>query len=269
MLSLGQRFRQQRELRKVSLDTVAQQTKISTRYLHAIETENFQELPSGLFRRSFIRQYALALDLDAEPIEAELDELFGSTEAGRGSASPPEMPPKRVITVDPMPMHGREWRRDRKLVWAVALLLIAIAACSGIYALWQRTQNVQAYRVMDAAPQSTITRAPQAPSPVRPEPSTPLPTTADRAAPKKLSVNLSANRRTWVRISSDGKTVFSGVLRARQKKAFQGVEKAKLMVSNAAAVEVVWNGKDIGPLGPGGRARVVEFTPENYRILSP
>ena len=42
-----------------------------------------------------------------------------------------------------------------------------------------------------------------------------------------------------------------------------------MRVGNAGGIDVLWNGKPIGPIGPRGQARTIQFTPENFRILSP
>jgi hypothetical protein len=42
-----------------------------------------------------------------------------------------------------------------------------------------------------------------------------------------------------------------------------------MRVGNAGGLEVRWNGKPIGPIGPRGQVRVVLFTPENFQILEP
>ena len=57
----------------VSLEAIAEYTKISIRFLGAIETGEFEELPGGVFDTNFIRQYAEAIGYDAEPI---LNEYF-------------------------------------------------------------------------------------------------------------------------------------------------------------------------------------------------
>jgi cytoskeletal protein RodZ len=53
-----------RQRKGISLKDIADRTKISTRYLQAIETGEFQQLPGGVFATSYIRQYALAIDYD-------------------------------------------------------------------------------------------------------------------------------------------------------------------------------------------------------------
>ncbi len=52
----------------VSLEDIAGETKISLRFLRAIEEEEFDKLPGGIFSTSYLRQYAAAIGYD----EAEL-----------------------------------------------------------------------------------------------------------------------------------------------------------------------------------------------------
>ena len=50
--------------RGVSLEEIAETTKISMRFLRAIEDEEFEKLPGGIFRTSYLRQYATAIGLE-------------------------------------------------------------------------------------------------------------------------------------------------------------------------------------------------------------
>jgi hypothetical protein len=86
---------------------------------------------------------------------------------------------------------------------------------------------------------------------------------------KRVVLNVSATERTWLSITSDGRTVFSGVLEPSQTKTLEGKEMTRIRVGNAGGVEVQWNGKPIGPLGPRGQVRVASFTKDNYEILQP
>ena len=82
-------------------------------------------------------------------------------------------------------------------------------------------------------------------------------------------LNLSATEKTWLSITSDGKEIFSGILEPSQTKTLTGLYVTKMRVGNAGGLEVRWNGKPIGPIGPRGQVRVVLFTPENFQILAP
>ena len=66
MGSFGEDLKQAREAKGVALDVIANTTKITTRYLQAVEQERFDELPGGVFRRSIVRSYARTAGLDEE-----------------------------------------------------------------------------------------------------------------------------------------------------------------------------------------------------------
>src|SRR5215831_15754810 len=59
-----------RRNRGISLEQIAQATKISVRSLDAIERGDFRKLPGGIYNTSYIRQYARAIDYDEAAILA-------------------------------------------------------------------------------------------------------------------------------------------------------------------------------------------------------
>ena len=71
MAAFGGNLQREREMRGVTLEEISGATKISVRFLRAIEEENFAALPGGVFTRSFIRTYARYLGLDEERVMAE------------------------------------------------------------------------------------------------------------------------------------------------------------------------------------------------------
>ena len=78
-----------RRNRGISLEQIAQSTKISVRCLDAIERGEFRKLPGGIYNTSYIRQYARAIDYDESAILAVYHREM----------TPPEVPPsapKRV-----------------------------------------------------------------------------------------------------------------------------------------------------------------------------
>jgi cytoskeletal protein RodZ len=62
----GEKLRQQREQRGVSLDAISSATKISTRMLRALEEEQFDQLPGGVFNKGFVRAYARQIGMDED-----------------------------------------------------------------------------------------------------------------------------------------------------------------------------------------------------------
>ncbi len=54
----------------VSIEQIADRTKISSRFLRAIEDEQFDQLPGGIFSTSYLRQYAAAIGYDQDALVA-------------------------------------------------------------------------------------------------------------------------------------------------------------------------------------------------------
>jgi transcriptional regulator with XRE-family HTH domain len=72
----GNRLRLERERRRITLASIAANTKIGLTLLQGLERDDVSRWPSGIFRRSFIRAYAEAVGLDADAIMREFLELF-------------------------------------------------------------------------------------------------------------------------------------------------------------------------------------------------
>src|ERR1700681_3780728 len=70
-----------RQNQGVTLEHIADKTKISIRFLRAIEAEEFQKLPGGLFSTSYLRQYAAAIGLDEEELLTQYKDKTGQAEA--------------------------------------------------------------------------------------------------------------------------------------------------------------------------------------------
>ena len=64
MGEFGNDLRREREARGVALDAIAHGTKVSERYLQALEQGSFNELPGGVFNKGIVRAYARFLELD-------------------------------------------------------------------------------------------------------------------------------------------------------------------------------------------------------------
>ena len=62
--TIGEQLRLSREERGVSLREISNQTRISMRYLEAIESNNYKLLPGGIFNRSFVKSYARCVGFD-------------------------------------------------------------------------------------------------------------------------------------------------------------------------------------------------------------
>ena len=71
--TFGERLKRERELREVPVEEITTATRIGPRFLEALENEDWEKLPGGVFNRGFVRSIARYLGLDEEAFLAEYD----------------------------------------------------------------------------------------------------------------------------------------------------------------------------------------------------
>jgi cytoskeletal protein RodZ len=307
MLSVGKTLKRARLEQGLDLCTVAAQTKISAKYLEAIESDDRKILPSGFFYKSFVEQYAKSLSLDTQEIDVEIDRVLSADE-------PLPLPGfASVVTRNVPPISFARHFPTRRLHTSAASLMLVLLGCSGVYAWWHAARpsltvegmqghiQGQIQGMLDSVRAFTKSKTPAVNAKVEKlasKPvitSTPPPTLAPPAAVPvslasdtkpvenddgsiaspvassdyKVMLDLMAHEATWLSVSSDGKPVFSGILQANQTKSVGGKQFAKMRVGNAAGLEVRLNGRLLGPLGARGQVLIVLFTPDNFQIFSP
>lgn len=74
----------------ISLEGIAESTKISIRFLRAIEDEEFDKLPGGIFNTSYLRQYAAAIGFEESVLLAHYERRVNPNPVSEDSASVPE-----------------------------------------------------------------------------------------------------------------------------------------------------------------------------------
>src|SRR5580658_7441319 len=74
-------------MRGISLEEIASATRIGTRFLEAMENEQWSQLPGGVFNRGFVRSVAHHLGLDEEALLAEYTLATGDIPASPGASS--------------------------------------------------------------------------------------------------------------------------------------------------------------------------------------
>ena len=82
--TIGEQLRLAREERGIPLREISDETRISIRYLEAIEADDFKRLPGGIFNRSFVKAYARCIGYDekkaVEAYSRSLQDSEGSDE---------------------------------------------------------------------------------------------------------------------------------------------------------------------------------------------
>lgn len=134
--SIGEKLRLAREARGIALRDISEQTRISIRYLEAIETDEYNRLPGGIFNRSFIRAYAKYVGYDEH--EALEDYARTLRERGEPVEDAPSKQHSLVYTDD-----ANNQRRSPFVTLLLAIIILAalsLAVWAGLY-FYQRSMG--------------------------------------------------------------------------------------------------------------------------------
>jgi cytoskeletal protein RodZ len=272
-------LKQERLRQDLSLSDIAGLTRISERYLAAIEQDKFECLPGILFARNFVRQYASALKVDPAPMLAELPKV------DLASIPLPD-PPARVrrSTWDP------RWTSP---IASMAWLVVAAGAAFAAYAHF----NHLVFPAPPAEIQSAPSRSASAPAQVedsgpggpatgpsnadtegaRPDPAIAAPVAQASLTPdqeqsaaeadRPIQVVLTASAPAWVEVVADGKTAFSGTLQPNDSRSIAADALVKLVTGNAGGIGISLNGRTLEPIGTSGEVRTVKLTAEGLQSV--
>jgi len=303
-MTVGEILRRERVKRKLNLDQISRELKISPRFLEAIEDEEFDKLPGGVFARAFVRQYGSLLGLNGDELAAQLQQVLEPP-----AAVPVEQPHLVKGGLAPIQVpRMEEWQSvgDHRFRWsgslsAAIMVVVVMLVCSGVYAWLQRPRNpVSAHNnpppaasatpatVRPAAAPESVATATTPPVVTPPEKKEGTPTAATTAteapatppgpvvkemAPAQpnpdatVHVAITADEPVWILARSDGKFIFTGTLEPHQTRTVEGVRNVVLRLGNAGGVTILLNGKPIGALGPKGHPRTVQFTSGGFQIV--
>jgi cytoskeleton protein RodZ len=122
MEHFGEALRCERQRRSVSLEDIAQTTKVTVRSLQALESDAFDQLPGGILSKGIVRSYVRFLGLD----EGEWVERFLDASGQKNPPSPTNDKDWAAFALSVSTHRGGGRITDTKLRWAgvVALLLL-------------------------------------------------------------------------------------------------------------------------------------------------
>jgi cytoskeleton protein RodZ len=241
--SIGERLRLAREAKGMSLDDVANRTRIPIRHLQHIENEEWDALPAVTYTIGFTRNYANIVGLDGAELAAELRERIGGprnrapTTQYYEQADPARVPPRSLA-----------------IVAAIAAVLLAAA-----YFLWP---------ARDGPAEVAIVEVGTAPGPAPAAPAAVSPLTA-----AGQTVILTATGEVWVRISDGpgGPILFSGSLAPGQTYAIPaGARRPVIRTGRPQLLRARVGATDIGPLEPAERTiDNVSLLPQDLAARAP
>lgn len=288
--SAGALLRAAREAAGLSVAAVAQQLKLAPRQVTALEDGDFGKLPGRTFVRGFVRNYARLLHLDTDAVLAALPETAPPSSLELPSLAPTPRPMGEL----PADLHAK----PSPARWAIPLALVAVVTIAAVYEITRPPAESAKATPADRAGASPVQAPPTAAPPpattsaTLPGTSTTLPNplagTDDKAAqpPEKApdtsapapiageapavtpvagdsrdaSIALIFQGTSWVEVRDGaGVLILSTTGNAGDRQAVTGRPPFDVVIGNAAAVTVNWQGKAFDT-SPFNRQNVARFT---------
>ena len=286
--TFGEHLKREREMRGVSLEEISVATRIAPRFLTALENEQWELLPGGVFNRGFIRSVARYLGLDEDSLVAE----YALETRGR---------PDPGVVADPPEEPDRNWAR--LMVVVVLALLVVAGGWAAVHFLGPKIaarlhkhsgEPVNSAPDAGAGPSFAVTTDALTFSPVTssqtaaqnsaPDSAAALPSdptiasiSSGAAAPAgrgdaaasgtvpTLDLKLSAAKAADVKVVADGKPLFAGHLDALQVYRFTAADSLEISSSESSAIVLELNGQTVAAGGQPGHPSVVTLTQKDLK----
>ncbi len=286
MGTFGDKLKRERELRGVTLDEIAEATKIGTRSLKALEDEHFDQLPGGIFNKGFVRAYAKFLGLDEEQMVSDF-----LAAQGEQQASKPDVMEKMAAQAEATrkaefaATAGEHGGKSNK-IWITFAILVLVTAgiAAGIrYYKMKREAAAEASRAQVVAPVQQPVAAPppasttadlsaQGSASAGTLPSDQTAVTPTGTAPTDkgqgaaaatsskapLELQIHVMKATWLSVQADDKEPTNETLRDSATKTV--VAQNKVVLTTGNSVDVTCNGKALGILGADNQRSQLRIT---------
>jgi len=224
--NFGERLKREREMREVTVEELTKGTRIGPRFLDALENEQWDKLPGGVFGRGFVRSIARYLGLDEQSLLGEYDLARGEQKHEAPAPYENRLPsPPKWIPV---------------LAFLVILLVLAGLFYGGRY-VWRKYEAHRATRQTSVKILRPGELAADAPGT--------FPANAADSATAPLNLSVSTSVTTRVRVLADHQVVLDAEIAAGDTWHFPANEQFEITAADSSAVLLELNGQAMPPLG--------------------
>src|ERR1041384_6920457 len=245
--TFGERLKRERELREVTQKEICSATRIAPKFLEALENEDWERLPGGVFGRGFVRSIARYLGLSEENLLSDYDLARGET-----TALPSNKPEERIPQTP-------KWIPALAVV--LLLGLVAGLVIGGSYA-WRLYVARRAAK--KASGVITNVPSPVAAQNLSANASSSIP--ADRNGnPTELDLSVATSAATPIRVVADGAVVYEGEMVAGQNLHFTAKEQFELASGDLSALLLDLNGRPVSFSHAAGSSASISLSSKDLR----
>ena len=262
--SFGEQLRLAREARGITLREISEQTRISTRYLEAIEADDYKRLPGGIFNKSFIKAYAKYIGFD----EKEALDAYTRTAREQGTS------PDDVVSTPYQPRVYTDGNTRSPLVTLLLTFLILAIISLGVYAAmhWYQRRGAGDSNDTGAPAQQAVQPGASQGAPANASTGTSSTGSSAPNAAASFTVQIKARGESiWTKSKVDDGDSSEVMLKADETREFKPAQRVSILLSRSKlnALEVSINNRPakLTPEPRGGLAEII-ITKENYAQLS-
>lgn len=267
---VGDLLRRGREKKNLTIADVEKETSISKKYLEALEKGEYDKMPSDVYIKGFIRNYAKCVGMDG-------DELLREFASERGIEVPPQ--PMKLSTAEEIVKSEATVRQPKVKITERETVRPSAKAFSSGDDFKSRTETgspikkifmglgvaVFAFLAAVYIIFSDEDTAPGAKPPVQTQVETKVEEvkeTKPAPNPDEIKVLVKLVDRCWMKVTVDGAVAFEGTAEPGLEMDWTGKKDVLIVAGNAGAVELILNGKSAGKLGEIGQVAERHITKE-------
>ena len=259
--TVGTILREARLAKRLSLADAEKGTSIRSRYLEALERDEYDKTPGEVFMKGMIRNYGNFLGLNGP----ELVQLYKASATGVAKEAVKSAGIREVDKVklniqlkDPRDVGSGTGRFElphvnvRQCLAGVVVLLVLAGGYFGI----PKAIDYFKHRPLTVASETQKVKQPAKTAVVW----------------DKVQVELEATGDCWLEVQAEGKEIFAGILKAKDKKTFEAKEKLIVKYGNIGVVKVVFNGEPVDLQGQHGvqvKTYTLQGTQEEKKAIPP
>jgi len=228
----GEHLKREREMRGVSLEEISAATRISTRFLEALENDHWDQLPGGVFNRGFIRSVARFLGLDEDNLVAEYAlETKNRVDAG-------------VIPDPPLETH-RNWG---PAIVAFGVLAAVVAGGWLLYVHYGSQIAARLHIKHTASASSTV-----------------VPAAASPPASAALELKIEPGKSMDLKVVADGRAVYDGQVESGKEMRFVAKDSLEISAADSGSLLLELNGQQLPPIGLSGQFGSIKLTQNDLK----
>lgn len=228
MAQIGTELKRERELRGITLQEIADATKINIRYLRDLEEDRLDNLPGTFFIKGIIRSFAKYIGLDENTI---LNSYYES-ELHREQEEEQEEKSQKIqytLTI-----------KAKRILYSILIFLALMTVLTFIWIIFfQKNQGRQVEETPSALTIQETTTTPPPKTPILEE-------------EKELILDLTFVMKTWIQIYADGELVIEGLKLEGEQVQVIAKEELLIHTGNAGGISFTLNNKTGKPFGASG-----------------